>query len=67
MAQWISDLGCLCGIAGSVLWLTQKVKDPAWLWLWRSSQLQLRFHFWPGNFHMLKLQLGVCGGLLSSF
>lgn len=56
MAQWISDLGCLCGIAGSVLWLTQKVKDPAWLWLWRSSQLQLRFHFWPGNFHMLKLQ-----------
>ena len=28
------------------------VKDPALPELWRKSQLQLRFIFWPGNFHV---------------
>ena len=42
---------CLC--SSQVLSPTQRrrLKDPALLLLWHSSQLKLRFHPWFGNFH----------------
>ena len=40
-----------CGAMGGAS-SAQWVKNPALLQLWHRSQLQLKFHLWPGNFHM---------------
>ena len=37
--------------------MVQWCKDLVLLQLWHRSQLQLRFDPWPGNFHMLWVQL----------
>lgn len=42
MAQWVSDLTCFCGVAGSISSAVQWDKDLAWV-------MQLRFHPWPGE------------------
>ena len=54
MAQWVNDLACLCGGMGSIPGPEPWVKDPALPQLWCTSQLQLRFDPWSGNFHMLQ-------------
>ena len=36
--------------------MAQQVKDMVLPQLWRGLQLWLRFHSWPGNFHMLWVQ-----------
>ena len=53
VAEWINDLACLCGGAGSIPNWLQQVKDLAFPKLWRRSKLWLTFDPWPGNFHML--------------
>ena len=52
MAQWVSDLACLCGIAGSIPDPVQWIKDPALLQMWCRWQMCLKFDPWPGNFHV---------------
>ena len=56
VAEWVNDLACLCGGASSNPSPVQCVKDPALLQLWCRSQLQLRFHPCPRNFHTLLVQ-----------
>ena len=55
VAQWVNDLACLCGIAGSNPDLVQWVKDPALLQLWHRLQMPFRFSPWSGNFHILQV------------
>ena len=57
MVQWVNDLACLCGITVSIPSLAKCVKDLVLLPLWRMSQMQLGFDPWPGNFHMLWMQV----------
>ena len=52
VVQWVNDLACLWGSAGSIPSLVQWVKDLALLQLWCRWQLWLRFSPWPGNLHM---------------
>ena len=52
VAQWVNDLACPCGNAGSISGPVQWVKDLALLQLW--PQLWLGFNLWPRNFHMLQ-------------
>ena len=57
MAQWVNDLACLHGGTGSIPSPAQRVKDPALLQMWHRLQLWLQFDPWPGNFHVLQVQL----------
>ena len=52
MVQWVNDLACLCGDAGSIPGPVQWVKDTALLQLGRRSQCRIRFNLWSENFHM---------------
>ena len=53
MAPWVNDLACLFSGTSSIPSLVQWIKDPVWLQLRHSLQLQLGFTPWPGNFHVL--------------
>ena len=56
MEQWVNDpVLSLRQCRFSSAHLGQWVKDPAWLQLWRRSQLLLGFHPWPGNVHRLQV------------
>ena len=48
VAQWINDLDCLCGGAGSIPGAAQWVKHSALQQLWHRSQLQLGSDSVPG-------------------
>ena len=62
VAQWVNDPACLCQGAGLSPGLTKWVKDSALLQLWCRLQLRLGFDPWPGNLHMLQVQLKKKGG-----
>ena len=49
--QWVNNLACLSGLAGSVPSPAQWIKDLI------LPQLPLRFNPWPGNFYMPHLWL----------
>lgn len=53
MAQWADAPAGLHGGSGAIPSPGQWGKDPAFLQLWRKSQLPLELDPWPGNFHVL--------------